>query len=353
MRRVQLLLEKQSAVCPQSGAGGYLVKSFSRGCYFPVNFTGPFPICQNDYCQGASSKVICCHIVAVFISNSFSLAGVYSHLEEKLLSGKKSSELVCNRESQRRKDTLQQFRQLNHPKLINSQSLGRKPSNKARRSYNRKKGSIETYSSSQDQEIIDGDKSENESNTEFTSENELDGEEEFSNSDEIHFNGEDVNDSMGEMDWESGSEAEQQEPPNKRLRTYTNVSSRAFYQNLDTNDRRRKSKSYVENSIYFIPKGGKSGKLPSCKVCKKNIERDECRVAWFFTFKNFVPSLGKSITGKITAYYLCPTVDCIMGSFNLGSKKITYNGETLQCNEELNPEEMQQYKELQDALGIV
>lgn len=67
--RVKDLLEKPGAVSAQSGGGGFLVKSYSQGGYYPVNFTGSFPVCENERCKSASDKVICSHILAVFVSN--------------------------------------------------------------------------------------------------------------------------------------------------------------------------------------------------------------------------------------------------------------------------------------------
>lgn len=263
---------------------------------------------------------------------------LYSHLKQELLSGKKPNNLVSRQENKRKRpDSLLQARQLNHSKEVTSLSLGRK--GKPRRSYSRKKRSIESYDDSQMAALVTADEERLQQSSEEELNNDISGYEE---------SGEEE---YGLVQCDSG-DCSEVERPNKKLRGNSSVNQHEFYSSLDINDSARWKKAPRENSIHFIAKGGKSGKLPSCRVCGKTIDRDECRVAWFLRYNQYLPSTQEFMTRRISAYYLCAKVDCIMGTFLLGMEEITYNGEPLECDDELEEEKLKTYHQLLEELEI-
>lgn len=348
VKRADEIRKKKGGVTLQSSGGSFLVASFSKpGTYYPVTFTGNFPRCENPYCKNDKDKSICSHILAVFLANNFSLVKLYDDLEKVLITNKKQINLVASRDKKRKPDPLTSIRKFNLPDDMNQNSLGRKGGSR-RKSY-KKRTSIEPalrniYVGKEVRNYVDSTfEDEEQSNDDVTS---------FHESIGVDSDAEDGNSSGDEQPQidDSGDDIiEQNNGRSKKSRFNSSISKEEFWNNIDTTYSTRKETPSTD-TLYFLPEGNKKGKLPQCKVCKKVLEKQDCRVVWYLQSKFIDKRNGKERESRVSPHYFCPEINCIQGEFKAGIERKKYKGDKLVCNVSVNEEQLSLFKQLERML---
>jgi hypothetical protein len=331
---------KEDGVVKMNNGGDFLVISDSHpGTYFPVSLTSIHPSCENPHCKQHKHKAVCAHILAVFLSNRYSLENLYLRIKEKLI----KHPITRKRKKNQQDTTLAKG-------IVNPGQTGKSGGQKdgvIRKSYN----SRPSIDRPLNEQIILND------NEEINSK-QING--------EIISETSDSSDEYSELSqnidsYEVLSEEESlSQTFSKRLRSNLHISKDQNFNNIDSlpSSSSSSSSSFFsssisgeEHTIEYFPKGARSGPLPSCYACKKLIQRNKSRVVWWKKYSRTIPG-GSKMVGSINKVPLCSNTPCILTPIKYGLETIQYNGESLLCQSQLSSDEKLEYEALKEELEL-